>query len=95
MFGSRIRAAGALIAGNPQPWRRERLFGNRITWAIRTVRAWREDRHMRRSANYVASVAGATGAGAAAEIERAKKLLESGAISQDEFEAIRRSARLS
>jgi multidrug resistance efflux pump len=39
---------------------------------------------------YVRSVAG--GGGAAAEIERAKSLLESGAISQAEFDAIKTKA---
>ena len=39
--------------------------------------------------DYVRSVAGE---GAAAEIERAKKLLDSGAISQPEFEAIKQKA---
>jgi hypothetical protein len=40
--------------------------------------------------DYVRSVA--TEGGAAAEIERAKKLLDSGAISQAEFEAIKQKA---
>ena len=40
---------------------------------------------------YVRSVA-SDGGGAAAEIERAKQLLDSGTISQDEFEAIKRKA---
>jgi hypothetical protein len=40
--------------------------------------------------DYVRSVA--TEGGAAAEIERAKKLLDSGAISQPEFEAIKQKA---
>jgi hypothetical protein len=40
--------------------------------------------------DYVRSVAG--GAGAAAEIEKAKALLESGAISQSEFDAIKAKA---
>jgi hypothetical protein len=39
---------------------------------------------------YVRSVAG--GGGAAAEIDKAKKLLDSGAISQPEFEAIKAKA---
>ena len=39
--------------------------------------------------DYVRSVSG-SGGGAATEIERAKQLLDSGAISQDEFEAIKR-----
>jgi hypothetical protein len=40
--------------------------------------------------DYVRSVAG--GGGAAAEIEKAKQLLDSGAISQPEFEAIKAKA---
>ena len=40
--------------------------------------------------NYVRSVAGPSGA--AAEIEKAKKLLESGAINQQEFDAIKAKA---
>ena len=40
---------------------------------------------------YVRNVAG-DGGGAAAEIERAKKLLDSGAISQTEFDAIKQKA---
>ena len=39
---------------------------------------------------YVKSVAGS--GGAAAEIERAKSLLDSGAITQDEFDAIKKKA---
>ena len=41
--------------------------------------------------DYVRSVAGSTG-GAAAEIEKAKQLLDSGAISQAEFDAIKAKA---
>jgi Short C-terminal domain/Phospholipase_D-nuclease N-terminal len=41
---------------------------------------------------YVRSVAGSGGGGAASEIERAKALLDSGAISQQEFDAIKAKA---
>ena len=40
--------------------------------------------------NYVQSVAGS--GGAVAEIEKAKQLLDSGAISQDEFDALKKKA---
>jgi hypothetical protein len=42
--------------------------------------------------DYVRSTAGGGGGGAAAEIERAKALLDSGAIDQADFEAIKRKA---
>jgi hypothetical protein len=41
---------------------------------------------------YVRSVAKKDGAGAAAEIDRAKSLLESGTITQDEFNALKAKA---
>ena len=42
--------------------------------------------------DYVRETAGAGGGGAAAEIERAKPLLDSGAITQNEFDAIKQKA---
>ena len=42
--------------------------------------------------DYVRSTAGGGGGGAAAEIERAKALLDSGAIDQADFEAIKQKA---
>jgi Short C-terminal domain/Phospholipase_D-nuclease N-terminal len=41
---------------------------------------------------YVQSVAGSGGGGAAAEIEKAKTLLDSGAISQEEYERLKQRA---
>ena len=42
--------------------------------------------------DYVRETAGTGGGGAAAEIERAKSLLDSGAITQNEFDAIKQKA---
>lgn len=42
--------------------------------------------------DYVRETAGGGGGGAAAEIERAKSLLDSGAITQSEFDAIKQKA---
>ena len=42
--------------------------------------------------DYVRDTAGSGGGGAAAEIERAKSLLDSGAITQTEFDAIKQKA---
>jgi hypothetical protein len=42
--------------------------------------------------SYVKSVAGEGGGGAAAEIDKAKQLLDSGAITQDEFNALKAKA---
>src|SRR5262245_30564644 len=42
--------------------------------------------------DYVRETAGGGGGGAAAEIERAKQLLDSGAISQSEFDALKQKA---
>jgi hypothetical protein len=42
--------------------------------------------------DYVRQTAGAGGGGAAAEIDRAKQLLDSGAITQSEFEALKQKA---
>ena len=42
--------------------------------------------------DYVRETAGGGGSGAAAEIERAKSLLDSGAITQSEFDAIKQKA---
>ena len=41
---------------------------------------------------YVRETAGSSGSGAAAEIDRAKSLLDSGAINQSEFEALKQKA---
>ena len=41
---------------------------------------------------YVRERVAATGGGSTAEIEKAKQLLDSGAITQDEFEALKRNA---
>jgi hypothetical protein len=41
---------------------------------------------------YVKSVAGSGGGGSAAEIEKAKQLLDSGAITQSEFDALKAKA---
>ncbi len=43
--------------------------------------------------DYVRQTAGESGGGATAEIERAKSLLDSGAITQSEFDAIKQKAR--
>lgn len=50
LMGSRIRAAFALLRGNPQPWGRRRLFGNRIAWGLTATRAWLGERRAHRSA---------------------------------------------
>ena len=42
--------------------------------------------------DYVRQTAGESGSGATAEIERAKSLLDSGAITQSEFDAIKQKA---
>jgi multidrug resistance efflux pump len=42
--------------------------------------------------DYVRQTAGESGGGATAEIERAKSLLDSGAITQSEFDAIKQKA---
>jgi hypothetical protein len=47
VVGSRVDAALELMRGNPQEWHRKRLFGNRIAWAIRTVRAALKERRKR------------------------------------------------
>jgi hypothetical protein len=47
LMGSRISAALSLLQGNRHPYRRQRLFGNRIVWAIATVRAYLDDRRQR------------------------------------------------
>lgn len=43
IMGSRIAALIKWLRGNPRPMRRQRLFGNRIAWAVATVRAARRD----------------------------------------------------
>jgi hypothetical protein len=42
--------------------------------------------------DYVRATAGSSGGGAAAEIEKAKQLLDSGAITQPEFDALKQKA---